>query len=659
MMGRIHPRAEEHHFSENPTHRGVLRPFLTGFDVTNAFWRRRGPDQLACFYLKPEPFLSELIGLERELFVAYSPFPEFQARTVKLHDQVFAEDRTRLDPIGSIIVCDDPTTKAAVANYVLTDPERPPILGLSREDLASLHTADDLRSLFFSTLYARDLFGLESPLRSDTTFFGRDEVVSQLLDRFRSGQNSGLFGLRRIGKTSVLYALRRRAESGEIAGSTYLDVSNPAVYQGRWYALLQRVIREFAAPLDLQRAERSRIRALNVEYNEREAASHLKADVLRLAAHYPGNRLLLLLDEIEHITFGISPAPHWSADFLPLWQTMRSVHQDTQAQFGFVLAGVNPHILETDRVDSWDNPLFSTTKAFYLGPFDLPELRTMVRTVGKFMAMRVEEGLYQRLLDEYGGHPFLVRQACSHLSKKLKERPATLTGALFEQERSTISVSLEKNVRQILNVLAIWYPDEYELLRLLARGDRATFMAFAEDRATFTEHVEGYGLVRDARLDPKLRIGLVRAFLAKVPKTTAMNQVSTSEHEEVQAEVSRRRNAIERELRRVLHNGLQYSSGNKAASAALAALPENRRAVLQQYSYRDLWEQLYFNEVIAVLRNNWSAFDKFFSADRDQIMRMLEHINASRTDAHARSLDEEALGYLRICFRKFEEMLEV
>ena len=38
----------------------------------------------------------------------------------------------------------------------------------------------------------------------------------------------------------------------------------------------------------------------------------------------------LALDEIEHLTFDISPAEHWRIDFLPFWQTMRSVHQDTK-----------------------------------------------------------------------------------------------------------------------------------------------------------------------------------------------------------------------------------------------------------------------------------------------------------------------------------------
>ena len=86
------------------------------------------------------------------------------------------------------------------------------------------------------------------------------------------------------------------------------------------------------------------------------------------------------------------------------------------------------------------------------------------------MGIQCEEDLYGRLAREYGGHPFLIRQACSHLVADLNQRPAKLTVEHFERERQEIALKLEKNVRQILNVLALWYPDEYELLRRLAHG---------------------------------------------------------------------------------------------------------------------------------------------------------------------------------------------
>jgi hypothetical protein len=656
-MGRIHPDAEFAYFSRHPECRDVVRPFLSCFDVTRGFTKAPSPDRLECFYLKAETFIAELIGLERELFAAYAPFPEFQARTIRLHDRIVQEDRIRLDPVGTILVSDDPETGAKVRAYLLSEPERPPIVALSRGELDALSSSDDVRRVFIEQLFRRDLFALESPLRTDTTFFGRTDTVSELLDRFRGGQNSGLFGLRRIGKTSVLYALGRRAETGGVAGHVYLDVSSPGVYQLRWWELLQRIIRELADPLNLVRGERSKIRGLTIDYDSKSAAGHFKADILSLTDRLPGQRVVLLLDEIEHITFDISPDPHWGEDFLPFWQTIRSVHQDTQGTFGFVVSGVNPHIIEADRVGSFDNPLFSTTKPFYLGPFDLATTREMVRRIGKYMGLRCQEPLYQRLFEEYGGHPFIVRQACSELAKHITERPGELTTALFEKHRAGIALMLERNVRQILNVLAIWYPEEYEMVRMLAHGERTTFREFAESSAEFTQHVEGYGLVREARSEPRISIGLVKNHLSRQPKKAA--EAEPSDRESVLAEISRRRNRIEIAMRDLLSDGLRFAEGQKAMEAALSCLPADRRAVLAQHSYREIWPELYFNELASIMEKHFSSLQKRLSCSKNDALKWMDQINRCRADAHARGLSADDLAFLRVCFKRLEEILEL
>lgn len=54
--------------------------------------------------------------------------------------------------------------------------------------------------------------------------------------------------------------------------------------------------------------------------------------------------------------------------------------------------------------------------------------------------------------------------------------------------------------------------------------------------------------------------------------------------EDVLVEISRRRNRIERALRELTGEGLRFAEGKKAMAAALAAVTEERRAILQQYS---------------------------------------------------------------------------
>src|SRR5207237_4122773 len=143
-------------------------------------------------------------------------------------------------------------------------------------------------------------------------------------------------------------------------------------------------------------------------------------------------------DEIENVTLGVSSASHWEQDFLPFWQTLRSLHQVTRGGFCFTVSGVNPRALEVERIGKTDNPLFATVNSYYLEPFSQPELREMVRRLARFMGLRVDESLFSLLGEEYGGHPFLTRQACSKLAARLTSRPATLTIEDFRTQRDAL-----------------------------------------------------------------------------------------------------------------------------------------------------------------------------------------------------------------------------
>ena len=653
-MARIHPGVENAYFDKYPAERDLIRPLLQAFDVTWASRWRRGNAEIAAYFLKPERFISELLGTDREILFVYAPFPTLQARTILLHDAVAAQHSTRLDPMGSILVAPPPDTKRFVQEYLATEPERSPIVALSMDELAALADINALRAALIGQLFQRDLFAIESPLKSDALFFGRASVVAELLDRFRAGQSSGLFGLRRIGKTSVLFALGRRSVEGGLGGFAYVDTSNPGLHKSRWWGVLHQLVQAIAKPFELKRGERSHIRALTIEYDEASAARHFKSDLDELMKRMPEQRLLLALDEIEHLTFDISPASHWADDSLPLWQTLRSVHQDTAGAFCFVVTGVNPHLLETERIGRFENPLFSTIRAYYLRPFDRESVRAMVRRLARYMGLRCDETLYEALAEEYGGHPFLVRQACSHLARQVAERPGELSRALLDGTRSAINRGLEKNVRQILNVLAIWYPDEYDMIRVLAAGDAETFRSYAEASTEFTEHMEGYGLVENPTEEPRITMGLVEQVLKR---KQPVGPSGGKDPEAVLAEITTRRSKIEKKLRSILRDGLRFAKGNKAAAAVLLVLSEDRKAQVARHSYDQVWGYLYFDELRSIVEKHWDAFQNWFAAKKADVLQQMDHINRSRADAHAKELDDDDLAYLRVCFRRMEERL--
>jgi hypothetical protein len=160
------------------------------------------------------------------------------------------------------------------------------------------------------------------------------------------------------------------------------------------------------------------------------------------------------------------------------------------------------------------------------------------------------------------------------------------------------------------------------------------------------------------------RVAAMRGAIEKTADTAPTPvarpyDASDSDAEEVLLEISRRRNAIETRLRVVLAQGLRYEYGQKAAAALISCLAENRRTTLVGRSYQDMWQALFFKELRDVVNKEWSAFSGWFSDDKDKVLTWLEHVNRSRADAHAKPISEEDLAYLRVCFKRLEEALDL
>ena len=113
-----------------------------------------------------------------------------------------------------------------------------------------------------------------------------------------------------MGKTSVLYAIGRRCEQDQLAGFLYQDMSFPGLYEPRWRTVLQQFVRATVQSLPADR-QPGGIQAMKLDYSEERAPYHFRNDMLKLLKVMPNGRFWLALDEIENITFDLSPMTHW------------------------------------------------------------------------------------------------------------------------------------------------------------------------------------------------------------------------------------------------------------------------------------------------------------------------------------------------------------
>jgi hypothetical protein len=155
-----------------------------------------------------------------------------------------------------------------------------------------------------------------------------------------------------------------------------------------------------------------------------------------------------------------------------------------------------------------------------------------------------------------------------------------------------------------------------------------------------------------------IAIGAVKSHLERVPGPSKTPEALANDPDAVGLELSRRRNPIERALRHIISEGLQFAYGiDRAAHQALQCLSPERRIELARYSYEDRWEHTYFDELVRVVDKEWPAFQNFFSTDKAKVLAWLDHVNRSRADAHARNLKPDDLAFVRVSFTRLEEAL--
>lgn len=495
--------------------------------------------------LKPTQKISENFHLERSILcvlVDETSFPESDFLVFsEWMVSYFLKDK--VDKLCVMVICRDKKIVEKIQKIVHQNSESKIFIPFTFDECSS-NAVDDEHQFMTDRLkkffYQRNLFDHRSPLCNDTYFFGRDEVVQNLYDRYKSGENSGLFGLRKIGKTSVLYALQRRLK---LRKEPVLFMDFESLHKKRWNNLLRQIILKIYKEYSI--SENEVILLAHSEYPEEDAQEFFECDIKAIFDYLQNGRMLLIFDEIEHITFGTSSSPHWKEgnDFLDFWQAIRATFQNNRDIFSFVITGTNPKSVETTFLPGdYENPIRILIPSEYLGGFSESNVREMVSYIGNYMGLYFEESLFERLSSDYGGNPFLIRQACSALHQlTTSDRPFQLTLQYYLDNKNNINKELFESVDLILETLEKRYEDEYELLKHLANGDYETFSYYVELSRRYIEHVEKYGLVEEVSGKYRFRIPVVRDRLREIsnsdlviryePDTSVTSLISSGESE--------------------------------------------------------------------------------------------------------------------------------
>ena len=379
------------------------------------------------------------------------------------------------------------------------------VVAFSAEDLKrNRHDAWYVRNRISRQLFTRDMFDYRLPLEKDTYFFGREALILDYLDAARRGENRGIFGLRKTGKTSFLFKLRRTLDDQNIL-TFYYDCKSPSVRQLKWHELLISIGRRIALKFG---------RRFNPPSDTRRFAT---AFTKLLESIPTGTRVALIFDEIEYISPFSQQDLHWHTEYIPFWQTIWAAQSQHRNLF-VVLAGVNPSIVEIDKIDQIQNPLFGIVSYRYLTGLGVDEIRTMLRVLGRRMGMRFSSAAIEYIHSRYGGHPLLTRLACSDIHQQhylmQAERPIEIDDRQLLKDENQRDSALVFYCRHVVSELQDFYPDEYDVLEYLASGQVQAFLEFAT-YPEFVSHLQSYGLIsEDTSRNPTIAIPVVGRYVA-------------------------------------------------------------------------------------------------------------------------------------------------
>ena len=511
-MGTILNEVRERHLKDYPVEEKFLKPFLSGFDVTYGTRRYTFNTYLSIYILKPEDHIKESFGITNEIMLAYSAYSKPEPRMIQAADESLFEYplKNRADILSYFLVSDDPYIKEWLSAYYLDRQESRIIIPFSKKELLT-NTGDNwfVRNRLSENFFGRDLFGYTLPLTEDTYFFGRQQVIATYIDSIKRSENRGIFGLRKTGKTSLLFKISRIVKNENIGEPFFYDCKSPSFRKLRWNAFLGEICDNISKRFKLS------IIPQEGEYDEINIIKIFRK-ILTEVNKVHGKKIILIFDEIEYISFKSLTDEHWHKDYIDFWQTMWSA-QSIHKNLVYIISGVNPSIVEIDKIDKIQNPLFGIVQYEYLRGFNIDELKTMIRAVGKRMGLNFELSAIEYLFNWYGGHPMLTRLACSWINKDLQLRKFKRPITILKNDVCDYQLNRDSDLifycKHVVSELQDFYPDEYAMLELLSSGQVSSFIELSAYNE-FIKHLLNYGLLEyDKNRMPKISIPVLGRYI--------------------------------------------------------------------------------------------------------------------------------------------------
>jgi tetratricopeptide (TPR) repeat protein len=403
-------------------------------------------------------------GLPNQLPVVLMPEPIVRAKELREAQDSLPQEARQAKQMIMVTAAETLSLAARHQLAALQDEQKVALVTALEVRDALLQSDRDCRLLLDRALTRAgrldNPFDYKGIVREHTEFFGRKQELEELIGLIGRGQQVGLYGIHKIGKSSLLEQLRRKLHLShpEISvvkvelGSHLKDASD----------FYHEVLHKLPGLTDIPPKQRL----------TREAFQHaLQAFHQKRTRERPNHRLLLIIDEYAHL-IPDRRGQGGMRDFIEVLGLLKALHQEE----GWLLilpCGRTAAIHQQANLGAYENPFLDLLHTHFLQPLPRHENDALMMTLGTRAGLTFTSEALEALYQETGGHPTFSRALGSQiLPVGSGEANDTLPSEVdAEQVKRAVEKLLASRTQKAL-LLAIYQErfdeDEQELATLLA-----------------------------------------------------------------------------------------------------------------------------------------------------------------------------------------------
>jgi transcriptional regulator with AAA-type ATPase domain len=346
-----------------------------------------------------------------------------------------------------------------------------------------------------------DLFGLSTPIRDPLWFFGREKIIEEIQEYIQSLQFVGIWGGRKMGKTSLLNQLIRKLDNH---AHSYVDLQAVSPHSG---TLFSRILDGFVKDIKVKFPE---VKLPRLKKTFKKTSSGIISEftnaIVKLYDCVKVTRnnakFIVFIDEVDRLF----PNPNGDASGFSNYRSFLAAVRGLSQNYGFficVASGVEPtiNLAVLPGTVSEENPTYNFFKELYLPYFERQEMNEMIERIASQLGIAFTETALKYVYEQTCGHPYLSRLLCSAIMKIRGKNPQITDDEARQGLDYLLSSSVfTEGVRHLRWLWDYLSDEEKEMIKKAKKNELKEFLSSCNNNACITETVNK--LVRLGYLQP-------------------------------------------------------------------------------------------------------------------------------------------------------------